>query len=88
MQRRFKMKKEKVRVNIYIDKELWLESGYFIDNLSAYFNKCLQNAVDKHKQQKDNEERLRIIENRNKEERLCQEDIQKILSYNWISGNK
>lgn len=38
---------KKVRTNITLDEDLFLESGKYILNLSAFFNKCLKNQLEK-----------------------------------------
>lgn len=40
---------KKVRTNITLDEDLFLESGKYILNLSAFFNKCLKNQLEKEK---------------------------------------
>lgn len=57
--------KKKISVHVSIDIELLEKSNKYIENLSAYFNKCLFNAISSYekKELKENTEKKELKEN-------------------------
>lgn len=84
-----KIKKEKVRTNITLDKDLYEESGLYIENLSGYLNECLKRGIAeaKRKEREEQEaEELRMINIKstiNMTEKQRQEALE-IASFNWV----
>ena len=63
MIRRKKQKVKKIRTCISIDEDILEEIGLYVDNLSAYINKCLKLKLEseKAKEQKKEDTGERII---------------------------
>lgn len=92
-----KDKKKKKIISIYVDEELWKASGFYIENLSAYFNQCLKNAISSFEKKREEEEdkELRIIENRyalNSRKKIvrnfCKEhgsEVSECLNFDWFN---
>lgn len=60
---------KKVRVNITIDENVFLESGKYINNLSGYINAMLKNHIERQKLKEVNtsDDNIRYVkENKNK----------------------
>ena len=81
---RNKIKKEKVRVCINLDKELLEKVDNYISNLSGFFNKTLRNYIElqEHDQSTDNNRLCKKIPRvLNKKEPIQDEPIKN--EYKW-----
>lgn len=56
--RRRKPRTKKIKMTITIDEELYIASGDYIDNMSAFFNNSLKRYIKKCEEE---EEKLRIM---------------------------
>lgn len=83
-----KVKKEKIRTNITLDKDLYEKSGWYIENLSGYLNECLKRGIAEAERKAKEEEELRIIDiMSNKKKELYNDEALEIASYNWVNRN-
>lgn len=84
---RLKIKKEKIRVCINLDKEIYEKSGLYIENLSAFLNKCLRNQIEREEQKQFGSDKDMLCYNQtNKKpifDKYSPEEIQQIMSTNW-----
>lgn len=78
-------RKRKVRTTISIDEEIFLESGDYIYNLSAFVQECMKREIEKQKAKE--EKQLHIRTNKltpSQEEELKR--FQEISKYDWINS--
>lgn len=82
---RLKIKKEKIRVCINLDKEIYEKSGLYIENLSAFLNKCLKNQIEREEQKQFGSDKDMLCY-KNKSpitDKYTPEEIRKIMSIKW-----
>ena len=84
-------KSKKTRVNITLDEKLFIDSGKYISNLSAFFNSCLRNYVVKAQQEelkKESNNNIRYVqsfeENKKSYSQEQLEELQRIAQTKWI----
>lgn len=83
---RNKIKKEKVRVCINLDKELLEKVDNYISNLSGFFNKTLRNYIELQESNQDSDntrlcKKIPRVLTTNKKEPIKDEPIQN--EYKW-----
>lgn len=88
---RLKIKKEKIRVCINLDKEVYEKSGLYIENLSAFLNKCLKNQIEREEQKEIGSPKDMLCYNNNKSpilDKYTLEEINEIMSIDWTNKIK
>lgn len=87
---------KRVKVSITLEEDVFLESGYFISNLSGFLNKTLKDYINYKKKELENEEKttaeldshknlLCEIDKIKREENSLYEEIKKIASVKWTN---
>lgn len=88
---------EKVRCTITLDKEVFVDSALFINNLSGFINKTLKEYINYKRKELENEEKttadldshknlLCEIDKIKREENSLYEEIKKIASVKWTNN--
>lgn len=77
---------KKVRVNITIDENVFLESGKYINNLSGYINAMLKNHIERQKLKEVNtsDDNIRYVKSDKNKKPIDIVDTEPIdLNYQW-----
>lgn len=83
-------KSKKTRVNITLDEELFIESGKYISNLSAFFNACLRNHVTRaqyEEMKSENTDNIRYVQSNENKKSYSQEqleELRRIAQTKWL----
>lgn len=79
---------KKIRTTICIDEDIFMESGDYIYNLSAFVQECMKREIEKQKAKEEKQLRITTIMSR----RLTPEEeeeikkVQENASYDWINS--
>lgn len=83
-------KSKKTRVNITLDEELFIESGKYISNLSAFFNACLRNHVTRaqyEEMKSESTDNIRYVQSNENKKSYSQEqleELRRIAQTRWL----
>ena len=78
---------KRVKVSITLEEDVFLESGYFISNLSGFLNKTLKDYINYKKKELENDNKT-TADSSSHNDPLCKtnidyEEIKKIASTPW-----
>lgn len=78
---------KKVRTTICIDEDIFLESGDYIYNLSAFVQECIKREIARQKAKEDKQLRIMSIMSRRNITPYDEEELKRFeanTSYDWI----